>query len=82
MIPVFVGCEVMSEHEADDKSMHTIERRCKLNVDAPRLLKRVRYFCACLSCLQFLKNWCPYFKQCTVKLLKYILYTSTYICKR
>nr|CAB3265929.1 SEC14-like protein 5 [Phallusia mammillata] len=41
MIPVFVGCDIMSENEHSDKSRHVIERRCKLNVDAPRLLKRV-----------------------------------------
>jgi len=41
MIPVFVGCEILSEQEAEDKSTHVIERRCKLNIDAPRLLKRV-----------------------------------------
>lgn len=41
MIPVFVGCEVLSEEESEDKSTHVIERRCKLNVEAPRLLKRV-----------------------------------------
>ncbi|XP_076809615.1 SEC14-like protein 1 isoform X1 [Clavelina lepadiformis] len=41
MIPVFIGCEILNEHESEDKSTHVIERRCKLNVDAPRLLKRM-----------------------------------------
>ena len=46
MIPVFLGCEVLNEQESEDKSTHVIERRCKLNVEAPRLLKRVNKNCA------------------------------------
>lgn len=41
LIPVFLGCDVINEYESPDKSIHMIERRCRLNVDAPRLLKRV-----------------------------------------
>lgn len=41
MIPVFVGCEILKENKCEDGSRHVVERRCKLNVDAPRLLKRV-----------------------------------------
>uniref|UniRef100_H2YPN7 SEC14-like protein 1 n=1 Tax=Ciona savignyi TaxID=51511 RepID=H2YPN7_CIOSA len=41
MIPVFVGCDILSDVESEDKATHVVERRCKLNVDAPRLLKRM-----------------------------------------
>ncbi|XP_078492178.1 LOW QUALITY PROTEIN: SEC14-like protein 1 [Ciona intestinalis] len=41
MIPVFVGCEILSDVENPDKSTHVVERRCKLNIDAPRFLKRM-----------------------------------------
>ncbi|XP_039264841.1 SEC14-like protein 1 isoform X2 [Styela clava] len=41
MIPVFVGCDILSDEKSEDESKHTVERRCKLNVDAPRLLKRM-----------------------------------------
>uniref|UniRef100_A0A8C9TEU5 SEC14 like lipid binding 5 n=1 Tax=Scleropages formosus TaxID=113540 RepID=A0A8C9TEU5_SCLFO len=40
-IPVFVGSEVLSEVTGEDGSLHIIERSCKLNVDAPRLLKKI-----------------------------------------
>lgn len=38
---MFVGSDVISEHKSEDGATHNIERRCKLDVDAPRLLKRV-----------------------------------------
>jgi len=41
LIPIFLGCDVISEYESPDKSIYMIERKCRLNVDAPRLLKRV-----------------------------------------
>jgi hypothetical protein len=41
MIPVFLGSDTMSEWTSDDESQHVIERRCRLNVDAPYLLKKV-----------------------------------------
>ena len=31
----------MSEWKSDDESQHVIERRCRLNVDAPYILKKV-----------------------------------------
>ncbi|XP_023670771.1 SEC14-like protein 5 isoform X1 [Paramormyrops kingsleyae] len=40
-IPVFVSSEVLSEAISNDSSLHVIERSCKLNVDAPRLLKKI-----------------------------------------
>ncbi|KAL2086946.1 hypothetical protein ACEWY4_018005 [Coilia grayii] len=41
LIPMFVGSDVMSEEQSEDGCTHNIERRCKLDVDAPRLLKRI-----------------------------------------
>ncbi|XP_035260268.1 SEC14-like protein 5 isoform X2 [Anguilla anguilla] len=40
-IPVFLGSEVLSDVTSEDGSLHVIERSCKLNVDAPRLLKKI-----------------------------------------
>lgn len=44
MIPVFLGSEILSEYKSEDGAIHNIERRCKLDVDAPYLLKKVRHF--------------------------------------
>ncbi|RXN14206.1 SEC14 1 [Labeo rohita] len=41
LIPMFVDSDVISEETSEDQSFHKIERRCKLDVDAPRLLKRI-----------------------------------------
>ncbi|KAF4524801.1 hypothetical protein B566_EDAN010176 [Ephemera danica] len=41
LIPVFVGCDVVKEETSEDGTEHVIERRCKLNVDAPYLLKKI-----------------------------------------
>uniref|UniRef100_A0A4W5PEU7 SEC14 like lipid binding 1 n=1 Tax=Hucho hucho TaxID=62062 RepID=A0A4W5PEU7_9TELE len=41
LIPMFVDSEVLEETESEDGSMHQVQRRCKLDVDAPRLLKRI-----------------------------------------
>ncbi|KAL4648044.1 SEC14-like protein 1-like [Arapaima gigas] len=41
LIPMFVDSDVLSEHQSEDGAIHCIERRCKLDVDAPRLLKRI-----------------------------------------
>ncbi|XP_071508686.1 SEC14-like protein 1 [Diadema antillarum] len=41
MIPIFVGSEIMSEYKSDDGAIHVVERRCKLNPDAPYLLKKI-----------------------------------------
>lgn len=40
-IPVFVGCEVISDIETKNGAIRTTERRCKLNVDAPYILKKI-----------------------------------------
>ncbi|CAM5143593.1 unnamed protein product [Eretmochelys imbricata] len=40
-IPVFLGSEILQESKSDDGAVHIIERSCKLNVDAPRLLKKI-----------------------------------------
>ncbi|XP_023992315.1 SEC14-like protein 1 isoform X2 [Salvelinus sp. IW2-2015] len=41
LIPMFVDSEVLGETEREDGSIHQVQRRCKLDVDAPRLLKRI-----------------------------------------
>ncbi|CAB4007469.1 SEC14 1, partial [Paramuricea clavata] len=40
MIPIFLGSEIMSEYKSEDGAEHVIERRCKINVEAPYLLKK------------------------------------------
>ncbi|XP_025987981.1 protein real-time isoform X2 [Solenopsis invicta] len=40
-IPVFIGCEVMLDEESEDGVVRTTERRCKLNVEAPYILKKI-----------------------------------------
>ena len=41
MIPVFLGSDIISEYKSDDGAIHIVERRCRLKVDAPYLLKKV-----------------------------------------
>lgn len=41
LIPVFVDSEVVSEIHSDDGAVTVTERRCVIDIDAPRLLKRV-----------------------------------------
>eukprot|EP00079_Xenopus_tropicalis_P029747 XP_012825399.1 PREDICTED: SEC14-like protein 5 isoform X1 [Xenopus tropicalis] len=40
-IPVFLGSDILQEHKSEDGALHVVERSCKLNVDAPRLLKKI-----------------------------------------
>ncbi|XP_053994311.1 protein real-time [Hylaeus anthracinus] len=40
-IPVFVGCEIVSDEESKNGAIRITERRCKLNVDAPYILKKI-----------------------------------------
>lgn len=40
-IPVFVGCEIVSDEETKNGAIRITERRCKLNVEAPYILKRI-----------------------------------------
>ena len=44
MIPVFLGSDTTYEYNSEDGAVHIIERRCRLNVDAPYLLKKVFFF--------------------------------------
>uniref|UniRef100_UPI0035900E42 SEC14-like protein 1 isoform X2 n=1 Tax=Myxine glutinosa TaxID=7769 RepID=UPI0035900E42 len=41
LIPVFLGSDKIGETKSVDGAVHIVERRCKLNVDAPRLLKKI-----------------------------------------
>lgn len=50
LIPMFVGSDTVNEFKSEDGAVHVIERRCKLDVDAPRLLKKVtKLDCVCVS---------------------------------
>lgn len=41
LIPVFLGSEILGEWRSTDGAVHTVERSCRLRVDAPRLLRKV-----------------------------------------
>uniref|UniRef100_A0A8C4ZYR2 SEC14-like protein 1 n=1 Tax=Gadus morhua TaxID=8049 RepID=A0A8C4ZYR2_GADMO len=41
LIPMFVASDVVSEETSEDGAVTKVERRCALDVDAPRLLKRI-----------------------------------------
>jgi len=41
MIPVFLGSEILMEQSLENGAIHIIERRCRLAIDAPYLLKKV-----------------------------------------
>lgn len=41
LIPMFVDSDTVNEFKSEDGAIHVIERRCKLDIDAPRLLKKV-----------------------------------------
>lgn len=47
LIPMFVASDVVDEETSEDGSTQRVERRCALDVDAPRLLKRVCYTLDC-----------------------------------
>ncbi|KAF4092678.1 hypothetical protein AMELA_G00023480 [Ameiurus melas] len=41
LIPIFVHSDIISERQSEDGATQVIERRCTLDVEAPRLLKRI-----------------------------------------
>ncbi|XP_029456254.1 SEC14-like protein 1 isoform X2 [Rhinatrema bivittatum] len=41
LIPMFVASDIVNEFKSEDEAIHIVERRCKLDVDAPRLLKKI-----------------------------------------
>ncbi|NXF20003.1 S14L1 protein, partial [Rhodinocichla rosea] len=41
LIPMFVASDTVNEYKSEDEAIHVIERRCKLDIDAPRLLKKI-----------------------------------------
>ncbi|KAK2894027.1 SEC14-like protein 1 [Channa argus] len=41
LIPVFVDSEITTENQSEDGSVLMTERRCTIDIDAPRLLKRI-----------------------------------------
>lgn len=38
---MFVDSDTVNEFKSEDGAIHVIERRCKLDIDAPRLLKKI-----------------------------------------
>lgn len=44
LIPVVLACEITSDTTSPDETVRVTERRCKLNVDAPFLIKKVSFF--------------------------------------
>ena len=54
MIPIFLGSDITSEYKSEDGAEHVVERRCRINVEAPYLLKKVLtllFNCIVLHCL-------------------------------
>ncbi|VDP15481.1 unnamed protein product [Soboliphyme baturini] len=41
MIPVFIGCDIVREETSRDGAVHVIERKCKISVEVPYLLKKM-----------------------------------------
>nr|XP_033816662.1 SEC14-like protein 1 isoform X1 [Geotrypetes seraphini]XP_033816663.1 SEC14-like protein 1 isoform X1 [Geotrypetes seraphini] len=41
LIPMFVASDIVNEFMSEDEAIYIVERRCKLDVDAPRLLKKI-----------------------------------------
>ncbi|XP_075220427.1 real-time isoform X2 [Lycorma delicatula] len=41
LIPVVIGCDIISDCTSPDGALRVTERRCKLSVDAPYLLKKI-----------------------------------------
>ena len=41
MIPIMADTEIVSEKNSEDGAVEEVSRRCKLNVEAPYLLKKV-----------------------------------------
>lgn len=41
LLPAFVGSDILREEISPDKSIHVVERRCKIDVNAPFILKKL-----------------------------------------
>ncbi|XP_053565592.1 SEC14-like protein 1 isoform X1 [Bombina bombina] len=41
LIPMFVGSDILSDFNSEDGAVTVVERKCKLDVDAPRLIKKM-----------------------------------------
>ena len=65
LIPVFVDSEIVSENQSKDGSTLVTERRCVIDIDAPRLLKRV------IVCQDYVREWELLWK-CSVTLYEFI----------
>ena len=60
MIPVFLGSDIMAEFKSKDGAEHVVERRCRLNVDAPYILKKASWIFVYYKYKQFdakKRNW-------------------------
>ena len=43
LIPAFLGSDISYEYKSDDGAIHIVERRCRIHVDAPYLVRKVRW---------------------------------------
>lgn len=41
MIPAFLGSDITYEFKSEDGAIHIVERRCRLHVDAPYLIRKI-----------------------------------------
>lgn len=41
MIPAFLGSDITYEYKSEDEAIHIVERRCRLHVDAPYLVRKI-----------------------------------------
>jgi len=41
LIPAFLGSDITYEYKSDDSAIHIVERRCRINVDAPYLVRKI-----------------------------------------
>ena len=48
MIPAFLGSDITYEFKSEDGAVHIVERRCRLHVDAPYIIRKVIIFNECM----------------------------------
>ncbi|XP_070579551.1 SEC14-like protein 1 isoform X2 [Ptychodera flava] len=64
MIPIFLGSEILSEYKSEDGAVHIIERKCRLNVEAPYLLKKI----VGVECVYFIQKNALNMRQRTLRI--------------
>ena len=48
---MFLGSDIVAEFHSEDGALETLERRCRLNVDAPYILKKVGLLISVYVCV-------------------------------